>query len=61
MGSAGADQSAAEASVKIRDRVAITEMAITVMNPGGSRAETVLLLPVPDGSAIRSSAGFAGG
>lgn len=46
--------SAAEASVKIRDRVAITEMAITVMNPGGSRAETQLLLPVPDGSAIRS-------
>lgn len=53
-GQAPVQISAAEARVKIRDRVAITELAITVQNPGRARAETQLLLPVPDGSAIRS-------
>ncbi len=46
--------SAAEAHVTIKDRVAITELAITVTNPGAQIAETRLLLPVPDGSAIKS-------
>ncbi|MEQ8769203.1 MAG: VWA domain-containing protein [Phycisphaerales bacterium] len=46
--------SAAEARVTIKDRVAITELAITVTNPGAQIAETQLLLPVPDGSAIKS-------
>ncbi len=46
--------SAADARVTIRDRVAVTELAITVTNPGTQIAETQLLLPVPDGSAIKS-------
>ncbi|GJM19578.1 MAG: inter-alpha-trypsin inhibitor domain-containing protein [Phycisphaeraceae bacterium] len=46
--------SAAEANVRIRDRVATTDLVITVSNPGPQLAEAQLLLPVPDGSAIKS-------
>ena len=42
------------AGVVIRDRLATTMMEIQVRNPGGTRQEAVLLLPVPEGAVVRS-------
>ena len=53
-GQAAVRISAAQAHIRILDRIATTELAITVTNPGPQRAEAQLLLPVPEGSAIRS-------
>ncbi|MFG0304699.1 MAG: VIT domain-containing protein [Phycisphaerales bacterium JB040] len=41
------------ASVRLKDRVATTELAITLRNPTNRPLEAELLLPVPQGSAIK--------
>lgn len=43
-----------DARVAIVDQVATTRLEIALRNPGGALAEAVLLLPVPDGAAVRS-------
>jgi Ca-activated chloride channel family protein len=47
------------ARVKILEQAATTELEVALSNPGGARAEAVLLLPVPDGAAVHSFT-FAG-
>ena len=41
------------AGVVIRDQVATTMMEIRLRNPGGSRQEAELLVPVPDGAVVK--------
>lgn len=42
------------ASVRISGRIATTELAITLYNPGSRVAEAAVVLPVPDDAAIRA-------
>lgn len=48
------DLSAINASVSIDDQVSATSIELTLTNKGGANQEAVLLLPVPDGVAVRS-------
>lgn len=50
---------AVAAQVRIRDRAATTTLQFELHNPGGRDQEAVLLVPVPDGSAVSQFA-FAG-
>lgn len=50
----GARVERVEAEIEIGGRVATTMLAITVHNPGARQVEAELVIPVPDGSAIRS-------
>lgn len=43
-----------DATVDIREQVASTTLDIRLHNPGSQRLESVLLLPVPDGAAVRA-------
>lgn len=45
---------AVDASVSIQDEFASTTLSVTISNRGTTQAEAVLLLPVPDGSVLRS-------
>jgi Ca-activated chloride channel family protein len=47
------------ARVRILEQAATTELEVALSNPGGLRAEAVLLLPVPDGAVVHSFT-FAG-
>ncbi|MHC4666965.1 MAG: VIT and vWA domain-containing protein [Planctomycetota bacterium] len=42
------------ARVKILEQTATTELEVALANPGSRPAESVLLLPVPDGAAVHS-------
>ncbi len=50
----GAHIQKVDASIDIAGRVATTTMAITLFNPGGRQVEAELVIPVPEGSAIRA-------
>ncbi len=43
-----------DAAVTVDDQVASTVLELTFTNPGGVQQEAVVLLPVPDGVAVRS-------
>ncbi len=43
-----------DAQIDIAGRVATTTLAITLRNPGARQAQAELVIPVPDGSAIRA-------
>lgn len=44
----------ADASVQVSDQIALTTLVLTVTNDGGGPQEAQLVLPVPDGAAVRS-------
>lgn len=46
--------SGVDASVKINDQVATTSITMAMTNPGGSQAEARVVIPVPEGVAVRS-------
>ncbi len=41
------------AKVRIVDQLAVTELEVELFNPGRQRVETQVLLPVPEGSAVK--------
>ncbi len=51
-GSAAMRVESVEADVRILERTARTSLLIALENPSGRQAEAVLLLPVPEGSAV---------
>jgi Ca-activated chloride channel family protein len=52
-GAAGAQVSEVSADIDIVEQVATTTLDITVTNPGGARVEAEMIVPVPDGAALR--------
>ncbi|MFN0133755.1 MAG: VIT domain-containing protein [Phycisphaerales bacterium] len=44
----------ADASVQVTDQIALTTLVLTVTNDGGGAQEAQLVVPVPDGAAVRS-------
>jgi Ca-activated chloride channel family protein len=46
--------SSVDANVKINDQVATTSITMAMTNPGGSQAEAQVVIPVPEGVAVRS-------
>lgn len=55
--------SSVDANVKIDDQVATTSITMSMTNPGSSQAEAQVVIPVPEGVAVRSIQydGIAGG
>jgi len=51
---AGVELTAVSASIQIVDQVATTTLELTLTNPSGRAQEAQVLLPVPEGVAVRS-------